>query len=125
LVNSHLAYFDFTKNKEGLKDTLRDTQLLLKEKINKLKHDVASCADYSMCKWLCRVWRIRYSALEVIHELNEFVFSKGRIDARVTLSFYELIAQIETGNEICGDMTRFKISTAFCCDMNLKANLNK
>lgn len=99
LLNSHLAYFDFTKNKEGLKNTLRDTQLLLKEKINKLKHDVASSLIIACVSGYAEFGEYD-SALEVIHELNEFIFSKGRIDARVTLSFYELIAQIETGNEM-------------------------
>lgn len=98
LVNSNLAYFDFIKNKEGLKDTLRDTHILLKEKINKLKHDVASALIIACVSGYAEFGEYDI-VLEIIHELNEFVFSKGRIDARVTISFYELIAQIETGNE--------------------------
>lgn len=37
--------------------------------------------------------------LEMIREFDEFIHANIRVDIRVMLYFYELIAQIETGNE--------------------------
>jgi Txe/YoeB family toxin of Txe-Axe toxin-antitoxin module len=36
----------------------------------------------------------------MIREFSDYLFTENRMDAKVILLFYELIAQIETGNEL-------------------------
>lgn len=98
IVNSNLAYFDLTKDKIGLKNTILEAHALLQKHAKEIKPDVrltlllacvSGYAEYGEYDKL----------LEMIREFDEFIHANIRVDIRVMLYFYELIAQIETGNE--------------------------
>jgi tetratricopeptide (TPR) repeat protein len=98
IVNSNLAYFDLKKDKIGLKNTIHEAHSLLQKHSKEIKPDVrltlllacvSGYAEYGEYDKL----------LEMIREFEDYIHANIRVDIRVMMYFYELIAQIETGNE--------------------------
>lgn len=99
LVNANMAYFDFSKNKNGLQKTIIEAHELLKQYAAKLKPDVRSAIMLSCISGYAE-FGLYEKLLEAIREFAAFIQSEARIDSKVAIYFYELIAQIETGNEL-------------------------
>ena len=98
IVNSNLAYYDLIKDKAGLKNTIHEAHALLQQHAKEMKPDVrltlllacvSGYAEYGEYNQL----------LSMVREFDEHIHANIRVDIRVMMYFYELIAQIETGNE--------------------------
>lgn len=99
LVNSKVAFYDFTKNKDGLKSTINEAYQLLKIYSPKLKPDVRSSILLTCISGYAEFGEYDL-LLDFSREFDSYIQSDTRIDTKVSFYFYELIAQIETGNEI-------------------------
>lgn len=98
IINSNMAYYDFIKDKTGLKQTISEAHELLKQHIEKIKPDVQATLMIACVSGYAEFGEYE-KLLEMMREFSEFIFSNIRVDMKATLFFYELIAQIETGNE--------------------------
>lgn len=99
LVNAKMAYFDFSKNKTGLQNTISEAHELLEQYAAKLKPDVRSAILLSCISGYAE-FGLYEKLLSATREFASYVQSDARIDTKVAIYFYELIAQIETGNEL-------------------------
>jgi hypothetical protein len=98
IVNSNVAYYDLTKDKNGLKKTISEAHDLLKQYAPKIKHDVRVALILSCVSGYSEFGE-NEKVLDMLREFDTYVISNIRVDVKVTLFFYELIAHIETGNE--------------------------
>lgn len=98
-TNYSMAYYDLIKDSDGLKRTVDEAKAGLKIYIQKIKHD-ARIALIVACVSSYVEFGEYDNALEMIREFSDYLFTENRMDAKVILLFYELIAQIETGNEL-------------------------
>jgi hypothetical protein len=99
LINSNMAYFDFTKDKSGLQKTLGEAYELLKQYAPKIKPDVRSAIMLSCISGYAE-FGLYEKLLSATREFATYIQAEARIDTKVAIYFYELIAQIETGNEL-------------------------
>jgi hypothetical protein len=98
IINSNMAYYDFIKDKAGLKQTINEAHELLKLYIEKIKPDVQATLIIACVSGYAEFGEYE-QLLNMMREFSDYIFSNIRVDMRAALYFYELIAQIETGNQ--------------------------
>jgi hypothetical protein len=98
IVNSNLAYFDLKKDKIGLKNTIHEAHALLQKHAKEMKPDVRLTLLLACVSGYAEYGEYD-NLLDMIREFEDHIHANIRVDIRVMMYFYELIAQIETGNE--------------------------
>ena len=98
-TNYGMAYFDLIDDADSLSQLVDDAHVGLRKWASKIKPDgrialLVSCISH----W---VESGEYDkALSMIREFSDFIYTENRLDGKIVLLFYELIAQIESGNEL-------------------------
>jgi len=94
-----MAYFDLIDDTGSLSQLVDEAHVGLKKWVSKIKPDgrialLVSCISH----W---VETGEYDkALSIIREFSDYIYTENRLDGKIVLLFYELIAQIESGNEL-------------------------
>ncbi|MFN8310766.1 MAG: hypothetical protein U0T73_12455 [Chitinophagales bacterium] len=99
LINTKLAYYDLLKDKKGLYETVLEARDLLRIHASKLKPDVRATLLLTVISTFVELGEYD-EVLVLMREFAPFIYSNERVDIKVYLFFYELIAQLEIGNEL-------------------------
>jgi|GEM_PF-3402806 len=98
-TNYAIAYYDLTNDQPALNQLIHDAYAGLKKWAPQIKPDARMALLVSSVS----VWAEQgeyEKVLKVIHEFAEYIYTENRLDGKIVLLFYQLIAQIESGNEL-------------------------
>lgn len=98
-TNYAMAYYDLINDRMALDQLINEAHVGLRKWARKIKPD-ARMALLVSCVSIWVETGLYDRALALIHEFGEYIFTENRLDGKIVLLFYELIAQIESGNEL-------------------------
>ncbi|MCW3124506.1 MAG: hypothetical protein JWO03_164 [Bacteroidetes bacterium] len=98
-TNYGMAYYDLINDKPSLKQLLDEAHAGLRTWIARIKPD-GRIALLVSCVSVWVEWGEYEKALAIIREFSDYIYTENRLDGKIVLLFYELIAQIESGNEL-------------------------
>ena len=98
-TNYGMAYYDLVNDSTALRTLLNEAHAGLRIWISKIKPDARMALLVSIVSvWI--EWGEYENALGIMREFSDYIYTENRLDVKIILLFYELIAQIESGNEL-------------------------
>lgn len=98
-TNYGIAYYDLINDIPSLNLLLDEAYTGLRTWISRIKPDAGRALIVSCVSVWVELGEYD-KALRIIREFGDYIHVENRLDGKIVLLFYELIAQIETGNEL-------------------------